>query len=48
MEKNMEEMVGLLKTMEESVNIKFEELLGMLNNVVDEIKRKQRYNFRCT
>ena len=41
MEKIMEEMIGLFKTVEEKIDKKFEELYVNLNNIVEEIKRKQ-------
>ena len=47
MKTSMKEMVGLFKTVEDRMNKKFEELHTHLNNIVQEIKRKTKYFFRC-
>ena len=41
MEKSIEHMIGLFKTMKEKMDKKFEKLHVNLNNSIEEIKRKQ-------
>ena len=41
MEKSMEDMIGFFKSVEEKMDKKFEELHDKVNNILEDIKRKQ-------